>query len=164
CAGAALALYLPTLWTRVPYYPTSRAMYEAVLRELPQGKPVRFIDLGCGFGGLLCYLARHRPESSFVGIELSPIAFLIAWMQAKLKRVPNVSIQFRDLWGIPLSEFSVVYAFLAPPPMLPLWEKISQELTPGALFLVNSFAVPGVAARELPVAGQRQVTLYRYQL
>ena len=162
CAAAALLLYLPTLWSRVPYYPTSQAMYEAVLRELPPDRPVRFIDLGCGFGGLLCYLARQRPESTFVGVELSPLAYLLASLRVRLAGVTNISIQFRDLWRVPLAEFTVVYAFLAPPPMAALWQKASQELAPGSLFLVNSFPVPGVQATEIPVLGQRQVTLYRY--
>jgi SAM-dependent methyltransferase len=164
CAGAALFLYLPTIWSRVPYYPTSQAMYAAVLQELPADQPVRFIDLGCGFGGLLCYLARQRPDSTFVGVELSPMAYLIALARVKLSGARNVSIQFRDLWRLPLAEFSVVYAFLAPPPMAAVWQKASKELRPGSLFLVNSFAVPGVKAHEIPVAGKRQVSLYRYQV
>lgn len=164
CAAAALFLYLPTIWSRIPFYPTSQAMYAAVLQELPTDGPVSFIDLGCGFGGLLCYLARQRPESTFVGVELSPMAYLLALLRVKVLGTRNVSIQFRDLWHLSLSNFSVVYAFLAPPPMADLWNKASKELSKGSLLLVNSFAVPGVRAREIPVPGQRQVTLYRYQL
>jgi SAM-dependent methyltransferase len=164
CAAAGLLLYLPTTWSRVPYYPSSRAMYEAVLQELPSDHPVRFVDLGCGSGGLLCFLARHRPESTFVGVELSPLAFCLAWVQVKLAGVRNVSLEFRDLWRISLSDFAVVYAFLAPPPMQALWEKVSRELPPGGLFLVNSFPVPGILAKEIAVPGERQVTLYRYDM
>ena len=159
----ALLLYLPTLWTRVPYYPSSRAMYEAVLKELPESKEIRFIDLGCGFAGLLCYLAKSRPDSQFVGVELSPLAYAVSKINALSRGAKNLKIQYRSIWGVPLSEFDVAYAFLAPPPMAALWEKASEELPAGGIFLVNSFPVPDVKAQEIKVPGSRQVTLYRYQ-
>jgi hypothetical protein len=43
---ALFAIYAPALWTRVPYYPTSRAAYPLILAELPPDRPFTFIDIG----------------------------------------------------------------------------------------------------------------------
>ncbi|MBN8550260.1 MAG: hypothetical protein J0M12_13155, partial [Deltaproteobacteria bacterium] len=44
----SLIIYVPTFWTRVPFYPTSAPMYEEILKRLPENRDFTFIDLGCG--------------------------------------------------------------------------------------------------------------------
>ena len=45
-----------------------------------------------------------------------------------------------------------------------LWEKVVREMRPGALFVSNSFAVPGVEASEvIEVADARGTRLYCYR-
>lgn len=39
-------------------------------REDPQDMPVRFVDVGCGFGGLLTRLAPLYPDRGMLGLEL----------------------------------------------------------------------------------------------
>jgi len=57
-----LMIYIPAFWTRVPFYPTSREMYVAIAERLPDDRPFKFIDLGCGFGSLLVYLSRNKKQ------------------------------------------------------------------------------------------------------
>lgn len=161
-AGILVLTYLPTLISGVPYYPTSEAMYRAVEKSLPKtsagAERMKFIDLGCGFGGLLRYLARARPDDHFSGVEIGVVPYLISAILCAPFR--NISISFRSMWGLNLSEFNVVYAFLAPGPMPRLWEKVDSEMGAGTTFITNSFPVPSEASETITIGEGRQSVLY----
>jgi SAM-dependent methyltransferase len=161
----ALLLYIPTFWTRVPYYPTSEPMYEAVLAELPKGKAVRFLDLGSGSGKLLLWLAARRGECTFEGAEISPLAWILSSARVIFSRRANVRISYRSFWKMDFGAYDAVYAFLAPPPMAELWNKVKSELKPGAIFLVNSFEVPGVKPeKSVEVDDKKRSLLFVYRI
>lgn len=144
---------------RVPLYLSSRATWEAVAGLLPAG-PLVFVDLGCGLGGLLGYLAGRRPEARFCGVESAPLPFLASWL--RLRSRPNCQVRRADLWQVDLAQFSVVYCFLSPEPMAELWRKARAELPPGALFISNSFAVPGVSPDfTVEVGGRQRLLVWR---
>lgn len=151
-----ISLYLPTFWTRVPFYPTSEDLYQKVLDELPKEK-LRFADLGCGFGSLLFFLARRRPESLFCGFELSPLAYSFAKLRSLMYR--NVEIRGENFWKREWREFDVIYAFLSPEPMPLLEDKVRRE-GGKKLVLVNSFPLPTPCERV--VEGGQNLYVYKF--
>lgn len=154
-----LLIYWNAGGDRVPLYLSSQASWAAVESLLPAG-PVSFVDLGCGLGGLLGFLAARRPESRFCGIESAPLPLLASWL--RLRRRPNCQVQRGDLWQVELGQFSVVYCFLSPEPMAELWRKARAELRPGSLFISNSFAVPGVSPDlTVEVGGGQRLLVWR---
>ncbi|RIL06026.1 MAG: hypothetical protein DCC75_11195 [Proteobacteria bacterium] len=160
----AVLLYLPTIWTRVPYYPTDRLVYDKILAELPQEKSFRFMDLGSGFGELLRYLATRCPQAEFVGVELSPLPYLISKLKVALFGPRNVHVRYADFWRLSLSEFDFVYAFLAPPPMRRVWEKAAHEMRPGSIFMSNSFDVGEMESKKVELNYGRQTCLYIHKI
>lgn len=135
-------IYLPTFWTRVPYYPTAPELYSKILSVLSSKKEATFIDLGCGFGSTLYWLAKQRREMTFYGIEAAPLPYIIAKLRSFF--IPNLHILYGNFWKISLTNYSVTYAFLSPEPMTQLWQKVKEEMKPGTLFLSNHFPVPEV--------------------
>lgn len=145
-----LLVYPSNLKERVPLYLSNRATWDAVLALLPEDASFSFIDLGCGDGGGLVYLAERRPLGRFVGVETAPLPFLLAWLRTRYRT--NCRVYLRSLWREDLSGYRVAYAFLSPAPMSRLWEKVKQEMKPGSLLISNSFEVPGENPdQELPV-------------
>jgi len=157
-------IYAPAFWTRVPYYPTSSATYALLLAQLPQEKQLHFIDLGCGFGDLIFFLAKHRPEIHFTGVEIGILPYLIASCRKFLGNRKNVSIRLRSIWILNLNEYDMVYAFLSPAPMPRLWEKVSVEMRPDCVFITNSFVVPAPANEEIAVKDSKESILYLHRI
>lgn len=154
-------LYLPALFSQVPFFPTSEATIKKLLQHLPSDRPFSFVDLGCGFGEPLFSLAKARPLGRFTGVDLSPLSITFAWIRSLFS--PNVTIRLSNIWTHNIASYDVVYAFLAPPPMTRLEEKASREMKKGSLLISNSFEIPGKKALEVAVDDARQHTLYLYQ-
>ncbi len=146
------------LLTRVPLYHASRDAWVKLEALLPEAAGLRFVDLGCGFGGPVAHLAQMRPDGHFTGIEASPLTWLVAWLRCL--PLPNATIRLGSLWRTDLAPFGVVYAFLSPVPMPALWTKVQQELPPGSRFISHSFEVPGQTPHQIvPVAGREGARL-----
>ena len=159
-----LAIYIPAILNRVPYYPTQKPAYALILAELPTDRPFEFVDLGCGFGDLLFFLAKHRPNGRFVGVELGPLPCLVARIKAFFKGVSNVSITLRDMWRYDLRESDFVYTFLSPAAMEDVWAKVSRDMRSGSTFITNSFPVPAPANEEISVRDERGSKLYLHRM
>lgn len=146
---AGLTLLLATSWgalsSRVPLYLSSDQASAEIARRLPRRPGPRVIDLGCGTGGPLAHLARLRPDAELHGIDAAPFS----WLVSRLRLVGAARIRLGSLWGVDLSGYDLVYAYLSPEPMARLWEKARREMRPGSVFISNTFAIPGVEPDEV---------------
>ena len=161
-AAIITLLYLPTFWTRVPFYPTPLPVYDLVAGQLPAGKEFCFVDLGCGFGTMLFYLAKRFPKAQFLGVEVSPLAFLISKMRSIFATHRNLEVRLQSIWDLDLSQFDYVYAFLSPTPMPKLWQAARSQMRTGTTLIVNSFPLPTKEDRTLSSGEGRGATLFLY--
>jgi len=136
-----LLVYWSTFRSQVPLYLSSRKVWQTLETLLPADRPLRFIDIGSGLGGVLTHLARARPESHFHGVEIAPIPFVLSWLRIRLGGYRNCSVRRQSLWDSDLGNYDVVFAYLSPVPMSKLWDKVEHELHPGSLFISNTFPV-----------------------
>ncbi|HYD62499.1 MAG TPA: methyltransferase domain-containing protein [Noviherbaspirillum sp.] len=138
-----LCLYWSTFRTQVPYYPSSGAAWRTVEALLPTGRSLRVIDIGSGFGGLVMYLAKVRPESEIIGIEVAPLPWAFSQLRARLRG--SVAHFVRgDYEALDFGEYDVVFAYLSPAAMPRLWIKAGAEMRQGALLLSHEFIIPEV--------------------
>ena len=157
-----LLVYGSVARTRIPLYLSSRQAWRAVAGLVPP--QAAFADLGSGLGGLPAFLSRTLPESRFAGIENAPLPFLFSRLRAILDG-GRYDIRWGSFWKLDLHGFDVVYAYLSPVPMTDLWRKVQAEMRPGALFISNTFAVPGVEPAEvLQLDDLHGSRLYLYRL
>ena len=130
---------------RVPLYLTNRRTHAALAGLLPD-RPLSFIDLGCGLGGVVMRLGRIRPDGRFLGVESAPLPFVASWLRRRLFGTANTTIVYGDFWNRSLTPYDAVYCFLSPVPMAALYRKAKAEMKPGSLLISNSFVVPDVPA------------------
>lgn len=151
------------LLSRVPLYLASRDAWTQLEGLLPDCPDLRFVDLGCGFGGPVAHLAKARPDGVFLGVEASPLTWLVAWLRCLPYR--NAHIRLGSLWKTDLTPFDAVYAFLSPVPMPALWAKVRREMQPGSRFISHSFEVPfETPHRVIPVKGRDGAQLMVWDL
>lgn len=156
-------VYWSTYRTQVPLYLTSGSGCRVVAEILAREKGARFLDLGSGSGSVLSHVARRFPGVDCDGVELAPIPYWISRARLFFRR--NCRVLWTDFWGLDLSRYDVVYAFLSPVPMSRLWDKVCREMRPGTLFISNSFPVVGVAPEEtITVPGPIKRKLYLWRL
>jgi SAM-dependent methyltransferase len=137
---------------RVPYFPSGPATWAAVEGALPAGRAIRFVDIGSGLGGLNFHLAKRRPESDFIGVEISPLPWLASRVRAIGRR--NCSFERGDYNRLDLGEFDVVFAYLSPAVMLDVWGKARREMRPGSMLLSFEFDAPGAPPAQVVLAGR----------
>ena len=135
-----LGLYWSTFRTQVPYYPSSRPVWEAVRQLLPAGRPVRVVDIGSGLGGFVLYLARLRPDAEVVGIELAPLPGLASWLRGKLGGSQGRFLR-GDYEALDFGHFDLVFAYLSPAAMSALWRKAAAEMRAGSALVSYEFAI-----------------------
>ncbi len=155
-------LYLPTLWTRVPYYPTSHETYQAISDLIPNLKSLKFMDIGCGNSSLLIYLSRKHPEVLYYGTEISPLAYFISKIRTFSKK--NIFIEYKSFWSLNFKEYDIVYCFLSPTPMQKLWIKIENEMKKDSIFISNSFEVPAMPAKTIQINDKRKCRILLYNI
>lgn len=147
---------------RVPLYLTNSITRKA-LKELVRNKQqIRFIDLGCGFGGNVSFMQALPEVEQAVGVETAWGSYLLAKGRCLFN---SGQVLRQDLWQVDLKDYDLVYAFLSTEPMSKLWQKACTEMKPGALFVSNSFAVPDIEPSEVwQLADRRQTQLFIYQM
>lgn len=108
------ALFLdPEMVYSCAYYPdwsdslatAQKAKLEMICRKLRLAPGERFLDIGCGWGGLVCHAAQHHGVKAH-GVTLSQAQFDFA--TAKVKRLgleDRVTIELRDFRSLKDMEF-----------------------------------------------------------
>jgi len=147
---ALALLYGGVARSRVPLFLSSRAAVQALAELLP--RDARFVDLGCGPGGVLASLQRMRPDCRYEGVESAPVPFLLAGLRAAFG-AGSIRVTWGDMDRIDLGRYDAVYAYLSPAAMDSLWRKARLEMRPGSLLISNSFGIPGVVPHRRVHAG-----------
>lgn len=159
---ALAGIYWTTFRTQVPFYPSGRRAWKAAAAQLPQDRPLRFIDIGSGFGGLVLHLARQRPESSIGGVELAPLPWLASRLVARLAS-SSAYFVWGDYRDLDFSSYDVIFAYLSPAAMPALWQKACAEMKKGALLLSYEFPIPGASPDIAVRNAGAGVTLYGWR-
>ena len=163
-AGMSILYY--TLRTGVPPMPSHPSARRTVFRLIPENfAPVMIYELGCGWGGMVFELAARYPEARVVGIELSPLPWLVCHIRKLFQRRPNLEIRRADFLKCDLSDADLVFCYLMVAPMRGLGRKLAEDMQPGSLVITSTFAMPEWTAETVetvPEATSAQI--YRYRL
>jgi len=158
-----VGLYWSTFRTRVPFYPSGPDAWSMVEALLPQDRPIRFVDIGSGLGGLVLDLSQKRKDSAFVGIEVAPFPWLFSWLRSCLKR-SGARFLRGDYQRLDFAAYDVVFAYLSPAAMPELWRKARAEMRSGTLLLSYEFDIQGVQPRFIRAPVNGGPALYGWQM
>lgn len=159
-----LLFYWNTYRTQVPLFLSGRKVWDSLATLLPKEKPFRFIDIGCGFGGVLAYLSHTHPHGRYIGVELAPMPWLVAKLRA-LFSGRRYRVARRDYSRVDLGNFDIVFCFLSPAAMPQLWRQARQQMRKGSLLVSCEFAIPGEKPSfEIETGGARGQLIYVWRI
>lgn len=159
-AGVVLSVVYWSLRNGISPMPTSPKAKQCLISLLPNDLDGKIYELGSGWGTLLFPLAKHYPDCPAIGIENSHLPFMASKAMLFLKRLPNVKLERKDFFTVPLNDAKLVVCYLFPGAMERLKEKFEKELAPGTWVVSNTFAVPGWT----PYAAVDVCDLYRTKI
>ncbi len=123
----------------LPWYPTRTTRIRKALR-LAQLQPGETIyDLGAGDGRVLIIAAREFGARA-VGIEISPVHCLVAWLAARFNGVADqVSIRLGNFYTARLDDADVVFAYMTSREAPRIRFHLERQMRPGARLVTISF-------------------------
>lgn len=158
-----VAVYWSAFRTQVPFYPSGRAVWRAVAAALPADRPVRFVDVGSGFGGLVLHLSAMRKDGAFIGVEVAPLPWFASMLRCWIGRSKARFLR-ADYSNLDLGAYDVVFAYLSPAAMPALWRKANVEMRSGTLLLSYEFDIPGVKPQIISIPADGGPVLYGWHI
>ncbi len=152
CITFAISIIWHTVRIGISPMPTSGKVKFALAQMLPPAdafaKDSFIFDLGSGWGTLLLLLAKRYPHCHIVGIELSPVPYLVSRFRLMFAGVSNVSLMHRNFFDVSLGRASMVVAYLFPICMPELSTKLEKELPKNTPIITHTFSLPNWTPKE----------------
>lgn len=144
-----------------PWVPTWKKDFKRIERLLDLKDGETFIELGCG-NGRVCRDLAIKHNVKIIGIELSLLQFLVAWIQTKLSGLKNITIKFGNAFNQDLMKVDALYMFLMPETYAKIRPKLEKELKPGARVVTYVWPIAGWEADEVDeIEGSQKIYLYK---
>jgi SAM-dependent methyltransferase len=147
--------------TQVPFYPSSRAVWERVRESLPNARPLHVMDIGCGLGGLLLNLEKRNSKLKLSGIENAPLPWLISAVRKWLNK-SKINFILGDYNSLDFVKYDVIFAYLSPAAMVNLYLKAIMEMRPNTLLISHEFEIPGITPYRILTENESESPTYIY--
>lgn len=168
--GAGLALAAPIGWsalrTGVAPMPSNAACHRAVLAALDGAPGGPVLEIGAGWGGLALALARARPDSPVIAVEMAGPPRLVLRLRAARAGLGNLTVRGGDGIAAVGPDLGAVVCYLGGRQMRRLARRLDEADMAGwgGAVISLGFALPGRAERPLArLGGLFSLPLYRYR-
>ncbi|MRI34476.1 SAM-dependent methyltransferase [Endozoicomonas sp. OPT23] len=121
--------------------PTSNRVKQSLKQLLPEDVDGKVYELGCGSGSLLEMLDNKYRNNQVVGLERSPLPWLIARLRFGNNR--DTLISKENFLGRNLTDAGLIVCYLCPSLMMALAKKLKRDLPEGCLIISHTFRLPG---------------------
>jgi len=160
---ASASIMGPAATDRVPLFLSNASAARAIGRLARLLRARSFVDLGAGLGTVSYALAQTDAREVW-SIERSPVLWLLLRLRSALAGRP-FHVWRGDLFGFPLGQVDLAYAFLSPAAMPRLLEKAAREMRPGTWLISNSFgSADWPPDRCIVLRDRRRTHLYLWRL
>lgn len=156
-------MYWSVFLTQVPYYPSGKAVCDVVADLISQERSLKIIEIGSGLGGFSMRLAKIRPKSSYIGIEIAPLPFLISLIRSKFQG-SKVDFRLGNYQKLDFADFDLVFAYLSPAAMSKLYEQCKVQMKSGSILVSHEFIVPEVKPNNILHSNHDSKATYIYQI
>jgi hypothetical protein len=133
--------YWSNFLTRVPYYPSTEVVWSEIADLLPSDQAANVLEIGSGFGGFCLFIKKHKPDSTVVGVELSPIIWLYSHIRQLILKIDCQFLR-QDYRRMDFAKQDLIFAFLSPAAMPALYLQAKKQMKSGAILASYCFEIP----------------------
>jgi len=156
-------MYWSVFLTQVPYYPSGQGVCDIVARLVDHEKQLKILEIGSGLGGFSIQLAKIHPKSTYMGIEIAPLPFLISFIRSKYQG-SKVSFRLGNYEKVDFAQVDLVFAYLSPAAMPKLYAQCTAQMKPGSILVSHEFNVPGVKPSNTVQSDLDSKVTYLYEI
>ena len=159
---AIISIVFWTLELGISPTPTSNRVKKSLQQLLPDSVDGKVYELGCGSGSLLEMLNHQYKANQVIGLERSPLPWLIA--RIRFGNNKETLISKENFLGRDLSDAGLVICYLCPSLMTVLARKLKRDLPEGCLIISHTFRLPGwESVKELKADDLYKTPIYLYR-
>lgn len=136
-AGSLLVFYFVTGVPPIPAKAAEARDVVALLKQAGLRDGATVYELGCGWGTLAMAMARAFPAATIVGVEISPVVWVVAKLRAW--RQPNLRIRWGSFYDLSLGDADAITCYLMIGPMARVAALLDRELTAGTPVVTLTF-------------------------
>lgn len=125
-----------------PYVPSKNKLLKRIFDAVSFKKNSKFLDLGCGDGRVVMFVAKQYGASS-VGVDINPMIIAWAKLKTRFKNLKNTEFRVENIFKTDLSGYDVVYIFLMPKLLIKLKPKLIKETKKNAVLISHGFKIEG---------------------
>jgi hypothetical protein len=133
--------YWSNFLTRVPYYPSTEVVWSEIADLLPSDQAANVLEIGSGFGGFCLFIKKPKPDSTVVGVELSPIIWLYSHIRQLILKIDCQFLR-QDYRRMDFAKQDLIFAFLSPAAMPALYLQAKKQMKSGAILASYCFEIP----------------------
>ncbi|MEG3640042.1 class I SAM-dependent methyltransferase [Magnetococcus sp. PR-3] len=160
--GVVIVFY--TLRTGAPPMPSSPVMRRTLRMVLPKNPQGDVVELGSGWGGLTQQLGEAYPNHTIIGLELSPLPWLISRLRSLLVGARHVQYLRCDFRVHPIDRAGLIVCYLNPEVMQKIEPWLWQGVAKGSWIVCIGFALPGhQAIKQVHVPDIHASQIFLYQ-
>lgn len=123
--------------------PTTEKQKRAIFAGLPANVEGDVFELGSGWGGLAFALAKHYPGCRIIGVENSPIPYIVSRIRQIWTKSPNLEFRWSDVQKQDLTSAALIVCYLHTGAMKKLKPKLEKELSGKTWIVSNTFSFRG---------------------
>jgi len=127
----------------VPFVKTRKTIKDLLLKNLKLKKDDVFIELGCGDAEIISAVSNKFNNIKARGYEIALAPYLRAFYRKRNDK-NRYEIIKKSFMSADLSDADVLYCYLMPYFMKPLWKKLTNNCKPGTLLYSFAFSIPDV--------------------
>lgn len=144
----------------VPTLPWTRTQILALMDEYMTDDVMSVYELGSGWGGMAKRIARRFPKLRVVGIELSPLPYIVS----KFNMRRNLTFKRANALNVDLSGADMLALYLTRDILAQFKPKFEAELKPGTIVIASGFEIEGwQAIKKAPMKGALEKDIFVYR-
>lgn len=161
-----ILISVPTVMAMIngaPFVPTPMDRVKAMVKLAKIKKGQKVYDLGCGDGRFV-YIAANQYQADAVGIELSPLVYLLAKVRQFFWK-SKAKIIFGDFKMRNLSDAEIIFCYLLPESLQKIQPELDKQIKKGTRIYSYAFQIPSwkLIHKEERIANKNLAPVFVYE-